>query len=177
MAESTTKLPVKTEKKSASSAPAPWAPLDSLRREVDRLFDSFGVSFPSGFGRHALSFDLPWPRQAAWEISPAVDVAESEKEYEITAELPGLTDKDIEVKLSNGNLVIKGEKKEEKEEKGKDFYLSERRFGSFVRTFATPPGVESGKIEASFSNGVLTVKLPKTAEAIKNETKIAVKAA
>ncbi len=78
--------------------------------------------------------------------------------------------------LANGALTIKGEKKEEKEEKGKDYYLSERRYGSFARSFAVPEGVDIDKIEATFSKGVLTIKMPKTAEAQKNEKKIEVKA-
>jgi len=81
------------------------------------------------------------------------------------------------VKFSDGVLTIKGEKQEEKEEKKKDYYLNERNYGSFQRTFQVPDGVDSDKIEASFKKGVLTVTLPKSAEAQKSEKKIAVKAA
>jgi HSP20 family protein len=91
-------------------------------------------------------------------------------------ELPGLDEKDVEVKLANGSLTVKGEKKEDKEEREKDYYFSERRYGSFVRSFPLPEGVNADKIEASFAKGVLTIKLPKTAEA-QAEKKIAVKAA
>jgi HSP20 family protein len=108
----------------------------------------------------------------AWAAAPAADVAESEKGYEITVDLPGMDEKNIEVQLSNGNLTIKGEKKEEKEEKKKDWYLSERRYGSFQRAFRVPDGVNADKIEANFKNGVLTVSLPKSPEAVKNEKKI-----
>jgi HSP20 family protein len=94
----------------------------------------------------------------------------------VTAELPGMDEKNIEVKVSNGDLLIKGEKEEEKEEKKKDYYLQERHFGSFERRFRVPEGVDADKIEASFKKGVLTVTLPKTAEAQKAEKKIAVKA-
>jgi len=110
-------------------------------------------------------------------ITPAVDVAEKEKEYEITAELPGMDEKNIEIKLSNGTLTIKGEKKEEKEEREKDYYVSERRYGSFVRSFQVPEGVDTGNIEATFAKGVLNVKLTKTTEAQKSEKTISVKAA
>ncbi|MCC7272194.1 MAG: Hsp20/alpha crystallin family protein [Alphaproteobacteria bacterium] len=176
MAEAT-KVPVDTEKKSTSAAapPAPWRPFESLRREIDRVFEGFNQGawrFP--FGPSAL--ELTWPREGAWAMAPAVDVAEREKEFEITVELPGMEEKDIEIKLSNGTLSIKGEKKEEKEERKKDYYLSERRYGSFMRAFQVPDGVDAAKIEATFAKGVLTVKLPKTAEAPKNEQKIAVKA-
>ncbi|MGO9773956.1 MAG: Hsp20/alpha crystallin family protein [Roseiarcus sp.] len=180
MVEAAGKLPVKVEKKTAPAmgAMAPWAPFETLRREIDRVFDTVGGgSWPFALGRRSFQFDLPWPREAGWALNPAVDVSEKDKEFEISAELPGLSEKDVEVKLSNGNLVIKGEKKEEKEEREKDYYLSERRFGSFVRSFAIPEGVDAEKIEATFAKGVLTIKLPKTAEAQKSETKIPVKTA
>jgi HSP20 family protein len=164
MAEPVTKLPIKTEK---SATPAggfaqPRTTFDGLRREIDRVF------------RCNCSTSL---RSTRWDIAPAVDVAEKDKEYEITAELPGLDEKNIEVKLANGTLTIKGEKKEEKEEKQKDYYVSERSYGSFMRSFQLPEGVDEGKIEASFAKGVLTVKLPKSAEARKNEKTISIKAA
>jgi HSP20 family protein len=104
-------------------------------------------------------------------------VVNKEKAYEITAELPGMDESNIDVKVSDGTLTIKGEKKEEKEEKEKDYYLSERRYGSFQRAFAVPDGVDTDKIDAQFKNGVLTVTLPKTAEAQKSEKKIAIKKA
>jgi len=81
------------------------------------------------------------------------------------------------VKLANGVLTIKGEKQEEKEEKKKDYYLRERSYGSFERSFQLPEGVDTDKIEAGFKKGVLTLTLPKSAEAQKTEKKIAVKAA
>jgi HSP20 family protein len=170
-----TKLPIKKETRSAVSGPASWRPFESLRREIDQAFDNFGWrSWPLPFTRPMFQTDVF--RDKAWDIAPAVDVAEKEKEFEITAELPGLDDKNVEVKLSNGTLTIKGEKNEEKEEREKDYYLSERRYGSFVRSFSVPEGVNADKIEANFAKGVLTIKLPKTAEA-QAEKKIPVKAA
>jgi HSP20 family protein len=88
-----------------------------------------------------------------------------------------MDEKNIEVKVANGNLIIKGKRQEEKEEKEKDYYLRERNFGSFERSFDVPEGVDGGKIEASFSKGVLTVTLPKKPEAQKPAKKIEVKAA
>ncbi|HUI20981.1 MAG TPA: Hsp20/alpha crystallin family protein [Methylocella sp.] len=174
------KLEVKTEKK-ATTMPAPvgqTAPFEALRREIDRLFDNFHEgAWRLPFGRPVFDLELLWPRGTGWAIAPAVDVTEKEKEYEITAELPGMDEKDIEIKLSNGTLTIKGEKKEEKEEREKDYYLSERRYGSFLRSFRVPEGVDAAKIEATFAKGVLTLKLPKTAEAQKAEKTIAIKAA
>jgi HSP20 family protein len=116
MAEAT-KLPIKTDKKAATPAPiGHWTPFESLRREVDRLFDSFHEgAWRHPFGRPVFDLDLSWPREMGGVIAPAVDVAEKEKEYEITAELPGMDEKDIEIKLSNGTLTIKGEKEEKKE--------------------------------------------------------------
>lgn len=170
-----TKLPVKTE----SKLPAPtmgggWAPFDALRREIDQVFETFGL----GALRLPLahSVEAAWPRGTGWSLAPAMDVVEKDKEYEITAELPGLDEKDVEVKVANGTLTIKGEKKETREEREKDYYLSERRYGSFLRSFRVPEGVSADKIEATFAKGVLTVKLPKTAEA-QAETTVPVKAA
>ena len=102
---------------------------------------------------------------------------EKNNAYEVTVELPGLDEKNIEVKVAKGRLTIKGEKQEEKEEKKKDYYLHERQFGSFERSFAVPDGVDTDKIEASFKKGVLRLALPKKPEAIKPEKKIEVKAA
>ena len=177
MAEAVTKLPVKTEKVRRAAVPE-WRPFESLRREMDRLFDSFDGGFSRyPFGRSAFEVEPFWRRESTWTAAPAVDAAESEKAYEITAELPGMDEKNIEVKLVNGNLNIKGEKQEEKEEKKKDYYLSERRFGSFERSFGVPHSVDPSKIEASFKKGVLTVTLPKKVEAQSPAKKIEVKAA
>jgi HSP20 family protein len=106
-----------------------------------------------------------------------MDVAETDKAYELTAELPGMSESDVEVVASNGVLTIKGEKKEEKEEKKKDYYISERRYGSFERRMQVPDEVDADKIAATFKKGVLTVTLPKKAEAQKPTKKIEVKGA
>ncbi len=116
MPESTSKVPVRTEKSSAQ-LPQQWEPFDHLRREMNRLFDDL----TGGFWRGSLFDMAPIRRaEAAFRTMPAVDVAETDKAYEITAELPGLDEKNIELKLANGVLSIKGEKQEEKEEKEKD---------------------------------------------------------
>ena len=181
MAEAARKLEVKTgekkpeEKSAPSSAPRPFA---SLRREIDRLFDDFEWgSWRSPF-RRAL-FDVePFLRgEVTWGKMPAIDVVETATTYEVTAELPGFDEKNIEVKFSDGTLTIRGEKKEEKDEKKKDYYVSERHYGSFQRSFSVPEGVDAEKIEATFKNGVLTVTLPKTTEAQKKVKKIEVKKA
>ncbi len=175
MAESATKTPVTSEQKSAE-VPQLWRPFESLRREIDRLFEEFDGGSISPFRRPAFDLEPFWRRDATFS-APAVDITENEKGYELTAELPGMDEKNIEVKLSNGNMIIKGEKKEEKEEKQKGYYLQERRFGSFERTFRVPEEVDADKIEASFNKGVLKVTLPKKLEAQKPAKKIDVKGA
>jgi HSP20 family protein len=167
MTENISKLPVKTEQVSAST-PQTWRPFESLRREIDRLFDDFdGGSWRSPFRRI----------EAAFGNVPAVDVTETDKAYEIAAELPGMDEKNVEVKFANDVLTIKGQKRDEKEETKKDYYMRERSFGSFERSFAVPDGVDTDKIDATFKKGVLTVTLPKSAEAQKAAQKITVKAA
>lgn len=179
MSEPTTKLPVKKPQAGAEpSSTAPfWHPIETLRREIDRLLDDFdhGVRL-SSMRRSIFDIEPFWRREREWTAEPAVDFTETDRSYEITAELPGLSEKDVEVKLANGGLSIRGEKHEEKEEKHKDYYVHERRFGAFERSFRMPDGVDRDKIEASFDKGVLKVTLPKTPEASKAEKKIEVKA-
>lgn len=172
----------KHEKKSdepGGAAEAVAAPsetrIDALRREVDRLFDMF---HPSDWRLPLIGstgFEVRPPRWAEWQIAPAINMVETPEGFAITAELPGMAESDVEIKASNGNLTIRGEKSEETEEKEADYHLSERRFGRFQRTFRLPDGVDAAKIDAKMVNGVLTVTLPKTAEAKKAERKIAVK--
>ncbi len=176
MTEPITKLPVKNEG-GAAPGPRQWYPFENLRREVDRLFDDFHLGLRSPFGRSLFDLQPFISRESVWSTVPAVDVAETDKTYEITVELPGIDEKNIEVKLADGVLTIKGEKKQEKEEKNKDYYLSERSYGSFQRSFQVPAGVDADKIDAKFNKGVLTLTLPKTTEAQKAEKKITVKAA
>jgi HSP20 family protein len=138
--------------------------LESLRKEIDRLFDDFGIgTWRSPFRSSFFDMDPFRRAKAAFSGTPAVDVTETEKGYKVVAELPGMDEKNIEVKIANGMLTIKGEKQEEKQ----DYYVRERSFGSFERTFPVPD---------SFKKGVLTVTLPKTAEAQKAEKKITVRA-
>ena len=155
-------------------APDVWR---SFRGEMDRLFDRFSTSFgmPSlrrmfdiePAGRFESSFTFP---------TPAIDVSEDEKAYKITAELPGLEAKDLDISILGDTLVIKGEKQQEKEQKEKNYHVTERAYGSFQRSFALPDGVARDKIAADLSKGVLTLTLPKTAEAQKPAKKIEVKA-
>lgn len=167
MNENVTKLPVEKEKQAPATG---WAPFESLRQEVDRLFDDFN---PFGLRRPiARAF-----QSASWPVAPAVDLVEKDGHYEITAELPGMDEKNVEVKVANGVLTIRGEKSEEKKEERKDYHLSERSYGSFQRSFRLPDNVDADKIEAHFAKGVLNVSLPKAAAAANNEKKIDIKAA
>ncbi len=159
-------VPVKQSAPSVIGTTDVW---QSLRSEMDRLFDRF----TSGFGmvpfqtrRAETGFSIP---------SPAVDINEDDKFFRLTAELPGMAEKDIEVSVSGNTLVIRGEKRQEKEQKEKGYYFSERSYGEFQRSFVLPDGVDGTKIEASMAKGVLTVTVPKNAEAAPK--KIEVKAA
>jgi HSP20 family protein len=183
MADAATKLTVKNEPKETTPPPArlpewhPFAGFAGLRQEIDRLFDDFGAGFWRSPIRRSLLEMAPFSgREWRFELNPAVDVVEDDKSYQITAELPGLGEKDIEVQYSDGVLTLKGEKREEKEEKKTDYYVSERRYGSFRRAFQVPDDVDADKIEANFKNGVLTLSLPKSPQARKQEKKITVTA-
>jgi len=98
-----------------------------------------------------------------YDWAPAVDIQETEKEYVIKAELPDVKREDVKIEMLEGVLTISGERKQEKEEKGKTFHKMERSFGKFVRQFELPVEVDAGKIEAQFKDGMLNVHLPKTA--------------
>jgi HSP20 family protein len=128
-------------------------PFVSLQNEVDRLFDDFTRGFPSIAGG------------AADVTLPTMDVAETDKEIEITAELPGLEEKDVQLNVSDNILTIRGEKKAEKEQKDKNFRLVERSYGSFERSLELPEGVNADGIKAAIDKGVLKVVVPKPAPA------------
>ena len=118
-----------------------------------------------GFWPTLLLHDLTTGEGIEW--TPRLDVTETEKTVEVKAELPGLERKDIEITLDRGLLVIRGEKKEEKEEKGRYYHRVERRHGTFCRTVELPAVVKEEKIEATFKDGILTVTLPKAETEVK----------
>jgi HSP20 family protein len=160
------KTPVKKE--GGAAAPSDlwdWRPFEALRRQLDRFFDEAPLQKRLG------EFE-PFDRLLSWQGTPPVDFVERDNEYEVTAELPGLDQKDVEVKLANGALVIKGEKKLEREEKKEGAFYSERRYGAFERSFRLPENVDADKIAASFEKGVLKVTLPKSAQTKTEEKKI-----
>lgn len=140
-------------------------PFSQLHREIDRVFSDFITDWP-WTGRVNLM-----DRQLG-SFVPDIDVTDTDKELQVTAELPGMDEKDIKVTYFEGGLTIKGEKHEEHEEQQGDFYRSERQFGSFERTIPLPSKINPDTAKASFKKGVLTITLPKTEEARSNRKTI-----
>ena len=144
-----------------------WArndnPFMSLQREVDRLFDDFSRGLPT-FGTLGT-----W---GTTELTPKMDVSETDKEFELTAELPGLEEKDVEVNVADNILTIRGEKKAEKERKDKDYRMIERSYGSFARSVELPAGFDPDAIKATITKGVLKVTIPKPAPAVTKKVEI-----
>ena len=139
---------------------------------MDRLFDRFGFSSL----RRVFDIEPSWRSASSFGFSaPAIDMNEDENAYKISAELPGIDAKDIDVSVSGDTLVLRGEKRQEKEEKDKNYHFSERAYGSFQRAFELPASVDRDKVAADFSQGVLTITLPKRAEAQKPTKKIEVR--
>lgn len=136
-------------------------PFSLFRREMDSLMENFFRGVEGGAFESRLGV-----------FSPKVDVTEGEKEITVSAELPGMDEKDIELSLTKDSLTIRGEKKQEKEEKTTDYYRTERSYGSFVRAIPLPVEIDEEKVEASFKKGLLTVTLPKTEKAVKETKKI-----
>jgi HSP20 family protein len=133
----------------------------SLFREVERVFDEFSRRLPSGFATSEPGV-----------LNPRIDVSETADALEISAELPGVREQDIDVTLINGMLTIKGEKKIEREQKDKNWHVTERSSGSFVRSIPLSFEPEQNAIEAHFDNAVLKIRLPKPKEAVRRSARI-----
>ncbi len=147
-------------------------PFLALRDRVDRIIDEFS----GGLGLWPASWDV---RPMEWRMGafmPTVDIKDRDNEIEIDAELPGVSEKDVELSLSGDSLIIKGEKKHETEEQEKGYYRAERAYGVFERAIPLPVDVDREKVEATFKNGVLSICLPKTKEAIEHIKKIPIRA-
>jgi HSP20 family protein len=138
-------------------------PFESFSREMDRLFNGFLSDFPGRMQLADGSFGA---------FMPSMDVKETEKEIRVTAELPGMEQKDVEVIFTEGVLTIKGEKREEHEEEKGDTFRSERRYGAFQRSIPLPIDVNVDKAKAEFKKGVLKVVLPKSETAQANRRRI-----
>ncbi len=172
-------------KKASAGEVAPRGSFDDLfagfadmRRDMDRLFNEMSADF--GLFPHRLKFpsikSLPAFKSVTSATEPKVDVAEDNKAITVTAELPGIEEKDVNVSVGDGYISISGEKKSEKEEKTKGGYLQERSYGSFRRSFRLPDSVDADKIAANLSKGILTVTLPKkSGAAVPKTRKVAVK--
>lgn len=139
-------------------------PIFSLRREIDRMFDEIF----DGFGNSAYR---------SVNLRPAIDITENDKELVISADMPGLDEKDLDVSLVGDVLSIKGEKRAEHEQKNGDHYYVERRFGSFSRSVRLPFEVDDQEVEAKYDKGVLTIRVPKPAELQRAVRRIPIKAA
>ena len=136
-------------------------PFSSLQREINRLFEDT-------FGGAVASDGKPF-------VMPSIDVKETDKAVEVEAELPGVDEKDVQVTFEDGVLTIKGEKKTQKDESKDGYRISERSYGSFLRTLDVPSGIDAEKISANCAKGVLKITLPKLAEALKKAKKIEIK--
>lgn len=142
-------------------------PVLAIQNEMNRMFDRFFMD----------PFDMAlMERPRMMEFSPRIDVSETDKEIKVSAELPGMDEKDIELRLERDALVISGEKKSESEEKGKNFHRVERSYGSFERVIPLTGEIEAEKVQAEFKKGVLMVTLPKPESALKQTRKINIKA-
>jgi HSP20 family protein len=144
------------------------SPVLSLQRDINRVFDQFWRRFEAApFGGFGTSENV------LGGGSPRTDIAETDKEIEVSVELPGMD----EISMTEDTLTIKGEKKDEREEKKKGYYLHERSYGSFYRSIPLPSGIDTNKAGATFKKGVLTVTLPKTPEAQSRVKRVEVKSA
>ena len=139
-------------------------PFAALHQEVEKVFDDFTRNWPgaAGFGGRGA-------------VAPSIEIHETDKGLELSAELPGVDEKDVEVTLADNRLTIKGEKKSEREEKQEGRVMSERSYGSFQRSFTLPYDVDASKVTADFDKGVLKVALPKSPELTNKTKKIAIK--
>jgi HSP20 family protein len=132
----------------------PFEEMERMHRDLDRMFNGWRSIVPHG--EEAMTIT---------ELSPAVDIIEDEKEYIVKAEMPELKKEDVKVMVEHDTLTIRGERKAEKEEKGKNFHRIERSYGSFLRSFTLPEGTDPAKIRSEYKDGLLTVHLPKSPEA------------
>jgi HSP20 family protein len=151
-------LPVRRENES---------PVMAIQNEMNRMFDQF-------FNDPFTLLSVPTIRSVA-DFMPRIDVSETDAAMQVTAELPGMDEKDIQLSIENDALVISGEKKNDVEEKGKNFHRVERSYGSFQRVIPLVSDVQEDKVEANFKNGVLNITLPKTPAAAKQTHKIAIR--
>ena len=150
----------------------PWRPFAEMARwehDMERMLGNFLA------GRAQPLFDdRSWPGSGLSMREPNLDLYEEKDQIVVKAELPGMNKDDIQVSISDNILTLKGEKKKEEEDTGKDYYRSERAYGAFIRTLPLPAEINPDKVQAAFKNGVLEIRLPKSEEAKKKEIKVKV---
>jgi HSP20 family protein len=157
-------IPWRRKERSVPSRQAEEESIFALQQDMNRLFDDFFRSFSM----------MPWRgfEEPALAFSPQLDLVEDEDNIQVSTELPGMDENDIDVSISNGTLTIRGEKQQEWEDRGANYFRRERTFGSFRRSVPLPTEVDQDQAEATCKRGVLTVTLPKTAEAKKKRITI-----
>jgi HSP20 family protein len=166
MSEATKKAMI--NKPESAVLPTTFEPMSRLEQDMERMFHEF-------WRRPFLSLwdhERSWPGRMLSIQMPAMDVYEEKDEVVVKAELPGLSKEDLDVTLTESTLTLKGEKKKEEEVKEKNFYRSERSSGSFVRTIDLPSEIKTDQTKASFKNGVLEIRLPKTEDAKRKVIKV-----
>ncbi|MBZ0217029.1 MAG: Hsp20/alpha crystallin family protein [Fimbriimonadaceae bacterium] len=148
------------------------APFGAFREEMDQLIDNF-------FGDRGSLASFPsmskWLGETKGLVAPSVDIKENDKTITLTAELPGMSADDIELTVQNGMVTLKGEKKFERDEEKDEVHVSERRYGSFRRSFYLPDSVDEDAIDAKFDGGLLKVTMQKSPDANKGRRKIEIK--
>lgn len=147
-------------------------PVDPFRRDINDLFNrylhGYGLAFPG-----AGSFFKGYPGKEL--LKPMLDINANDTEYTISVEVPGIKQEDIKLEINNNILTIRGEKRQEKEDKGKNYYTMERSYGSFQRILSLPDDVEQDTVEASFNNGILNITMSRTALPATNSKQIQIK--
>lgn len=137
----------------------PWKELETLSEKMDRFFDGFPV-----FGSNS-----------AYDLTPKFEVYEDKEKFYIDTELPGMKKEEVKISLQENVLTIKGEKKFEEEKKNKNYYISERRYGSFTRSIKLPENLKTEEIDAKFDKGVLSLSIPKAEQRVSTEKLIEIK--
>jgi HSP20 family protein len=152
-------VPVKRQERQSIPEDTASHPMIQLQQEMDRLFERA----VRGFGLSPLSNEWLTPLTASGLLRPQIDVAATDKEYSITVEVPGVSEKDVKIEIAHDTMTIRGEKRQEKEEKEKNYYRVERSYGSFQRVLSLPGDANQDDVKATFKNGVLSIKMPRKA--------------
>jgi len=134
----------------------PFRELEDMSNRLNRVFTRGGLARTGAAEKDAMT---------VFDWAPSVDIVETPEGFQIKAELPEVKKDDVKISVDGGVLRIEGERKQEKEEKGKKYHRIERSYGSFLRTFTLPDNVDEGKVQAEFKDGILNVRLPKSEKA------------